>query len=410
MALDDITKFQLKRINPFQGLVIDADTWRDAHNYHRDQQRLHVLTFHKTGIIEGLEVTANNPPDLSVTIQSGVAIEPEGNVIIVPQAQRYQLQTRQKGTIYLVIQFREVPAEPYQPPESGQPTRILEAYRIQEREKLPAEPHLELARIEFDPAQETIRDAKAPSNAGKNEINLSFQQKVTSAAPAAPVAPVAPAVPEKTNVTTKAREVTQPAATIIVGHAVLGGASGDLHSSGWKNLIREMNRQDSPVANFEENIPLDKDINRCTMLYLTGSSGFELTAEQQAALGDFLQSGGVIFGEGCPEGQEESQSRGGKEFGLAFNQLAGQLKCKLETVQRGHRLLSAANVFAEVPQGAEPSMLLEGGHMVYSGSDYGCAWQGGHQDHPLSRDIIRSSFEMGINIIVYAQMIKAAGH
>ena len=404
MALDDITKFQLKRINPFQGLVIDADTWRDAHNYHRDQQRLHVLTFHRTGIIEGLEVTASNPPDLSVTIQSGVAIEPEGNVIIVPQAQRYQLQTRQKGTIYLVIQFREIPTEPYQPPESGQPTRILEAYRIQEREKLPAEPHLELARIDFDPAEEAIRDAKAPSNPGKNEINLSFQQKATSGAP------VAQAAPEKTSTTTKAKEVAQPTATIIVGHAVVGGASGDLHSSGWKNLIREINRQDSLVANFEENIPLDKDINRCTMLYLTGSSGFELTTEQQAVLGDFLQSGGVIFGEGCPAGQEESPSKGGKEFGLAFNQLASQFKCKLETVQRGHRLLSAAHVFADVPQGAEPGMLLEGGHMVYSGSDYGCAWQGGHQDHPLSRDIIRSSFEMGTNIITHAQMIKAGGH
>ena len=60
----DINKFQLKRVNPFQGLVIDADTWQDAHNYHRDQQRLHVLAFHDTGIVSGLEVTANNPPDL----------------------------------------------------------------------------------------------------------------------------------------------------------------------------------------------------------------------------------------------------------------------------------------------------------------------------------------------------------
>ena len=50
MELKDIIKFQLKRVNPFQGLVIDADTWRDAHNYHREQQRLHMLAFHKIGI------------------------------------------------------------------------------------------------------------------------------------------------------------------------------------------------------------------------------------------------------------------------------------------------------------------------------------------------------------------------
>ena len=89
MALKDIIKFQLKRVNPFQGLVIDADTWRDAHNYHRDQQRLHLLAFHRTGIVEGLEVTANNPPDLSVTIHPGMAVDPEGNAIIIPEMHLY---------------------------------------------------------------------------------------------------------------------------------------------------------------------------------------------------------------------------------------------------------------------------------------------------------------------------------
>jgi len=117
MALKDIIKFQLKRVNPFQGLVIDADTWRDAHNYHRDQQRLHMLAFHKIGINEGLKVTANTPPDVSVNIHPGMAIDPEGNVIIVSQTQRYRIQTREKGIIYLIIQFREIPSEPYQPPE-----------------------------------------------------------------------------------------------------------------------------------------------------------------------------------------------------------------------------------------------------------------------------------------------------
>jgi len=216
-----------------------------------------------------------------------------------------------------------------------------------------------------------------------------------------------PVTPEKPAAT--APEITsRPTETITLGHAVLGGASKDLHREGLKNLIREINRQANFVANLQENIPLvDKNINRCTLLYLTGNSPFELTTEQQAALSTFLQSDGVIFGEGCPEGEPES--KGAKEFGLAFNQLASQLKCKLEMVQRGHPLLSAVHVFSDVPQGAEPVMLLEGGHMVYSGSDYGCAWQGGHQGHPLSREIIQSSIEMGANIVAYAQMTKAAG-
>jgi len=401
MALKDIIKFQLKRVNPFQGLVIDADTWRDAHNYHRDQQRLHLLAFHKVGIVEGLKVTAGNPPDLSVNIHPGMAIDPEGNVIIVSQAQRYRIQTREKGIIYLIIQFREIPAEPYQPPEGGQPTRILEAYRIEEREKLPNESYLELARIDFEPTEEAIKDAKAPSHPGKNEINLSFRQEATPLTPEK----IAVTIPQKPAAVVS--ETSHPQETITLGHAVLEGASKDLHREGLKNLIREINQQANFVANLEENIPLDKNINRCTMIYLTGNSRFELTTEQQSALSAFLQSGGVIFGEGCSEG--EAESKGAKEFGLAFNQLASQLKCKLEIVQRGHPLLSTVHIFSDVAPGAEPGMLLEGGHMVYSGSDYGCAWQGGHQGHPLSREIIRSSIEMGANIVAYAQTTKAAG-
>ncbi|MFO7996827.1 MAG: DUF4159 domain-containing protein [Dehalococcoidia bacterium] len=402
MALEDIIKFRLKRVNPFQGLVIDADTWQDAHNYHRDQQRLHMLAFHEIGIVEGLGVTANNPPDLSVNIGQGMATDPEGNIVIVHQTQRYRIQTRDKGTIYLIIQFREVPSEPYQPPEGGQPTRIVEAYRIQEREKLPAEPYLELARIDFDPAQEAIRDAKTASNPGKNEINLSFRQEAEVTAP-----PAAVQVTPQEPAATAPKVTSRPKETIIMGHAVMGEASKNLHSEGLSNLIREITQRADFVAKLEKNITLDKNISRCTMLYLTGNSRFESTAEQQAHLNAFLQSGGVVLGEGCSGG--ETESRGAKEFGLAFNQLASQLKCKLEIVQRGHSLLSAIHVFADVPQGAEGGMLLEGGHMIYSGSDYGCAWQGGHERHPLAREIIRNSIEMGANLVAYAKTTKEVG-
>jgi len=402
VTLDDIVKFRLKRVNPFQGLVIDADTWHDAHTYHRDQQRLHVLAFHKVGIVGGLEVTANNPPDLSVSIKPGMATDPEGNVVIVPQVQQYRIQTRQRGTVYLIIQFREVPAEPYQPSEGGQPTRVLEAYRIQEREKLPAEPFLELARIDFDPAQEAIRDARTSSNPGKNEINLAFRQEIERVAAPAPV-PVAPRQPAA-----KAAEVASPRKeTIILGHAVIGEANKDLHSDGLSNLIKEINQRADFVVELERNMALDKSISRCTMLYLTGNSRFELTPEQQASLSAFLQSGRVMFGEGCSEGGTEA--RGAKEFGLAFNQLAGQFKCRLEIVQRGHPLLSAVHVFAGVPEGAESGMLLEGGNMAYSGSDYGCAWQGGRQGQPLSREIIRNAMEIGANIVAYARPANAGG-
>jgi hypothetical protein len=402
MDFEDIAKFQLKRVNPIQGLVIDSDTWRDAHEYHRGQQRLHMLAFHSIGIVGGLKVVASEPADLSVIIQPGMAVDNEGNVIIVPEPQHYQIQTREKSTIYLIIQFREVPTEPYQPPEGGQPTRIMEAYRVQEREKLPDEPYLELCRISFDPAEKTIKDTGKSSKPGKNEIDLRFRQEVTQQA--TPLVE-SPSAPERVQVQVK-ENVDRPVETVSIGYAVLGEAEKNLHLAGLQNLVNQVNHQTNLNVNLVDNITLAKEINQLSLIYLTGNSQFELNEKEQGALNDFLQSGGVIFGEGCAEGQQGTASKGSKEFGLAFNQLAGLLKCKLEVVQRGHPLLSACHVFAEVPPGVEPAMLLEGGHMVYSGSDHGCVWQGGHEDEPLSRDIIRSSFEIGTNIITYARMMK----
>lgn len=407
MNFEEILKIKLKRVNPFQGLVIDSDTWRDAHEYHRDQQRLHVLAFHSVGIVDGLEIVANKPPDLSVIIHPGMAVDPQGNVIIVPETQNYKIQTREKRTIYLIMQFREVPAEPYQPPNGGQPTRIMEAYRIQERDTLPKEPYLELCRINFDPVDKAIKDARYQTQVGRNEIDLNFRQATTPISTTPLSAPPSEQKPAQTQVAPTKEAVTPPAVTIAIGHAVVGEADKNLHRAGLQNLIKEINRQGGFQTSLSENIVIDRKISRFALIYMTGNGRFDLTPEQQSIISEFLQSGGVIFGEGCCDEATGTGAKGAREFGLIFNQLANQVKCKLETVQRGHALLSVCHVFSEVPKGtSETAMLLEGGHMIFNGSDYGCSWQGGYRDKPLTRETIRDSIEMGTNIIFYAREAK----
>jgi hypothetical protein len=402
----EIKKIQLKRVNPFQGLVIDAETWQDAHNYHRDQQRLHVLAFHDTGIVSGLEVNAVNPPDYSVNINSGLAIDPDGNVIIMPEKQRYRLKTpSEKGTIYLIIQFREILSEPYQPPQGGQPTRILEAYRIQERELLPSESYIELARLEFDPAQSSIRDAKNPAKPAANEIDLRFRKNARSGAlrevpalisPSPSPSPAPIAVPPAS-----AREIA------YIGCAVLGENPGDLHLRGLKNVIKSYNRNSASNLVLEEGVNLNKSLKKYSLLYLTGSGRFELNAEILSTLKDFLNSGGLILGDGCTSTGGPVENRGAKEFGLAFNRWAGKLDCKLEMPKREHPVLNEDFIFSEAPAGCEPPILLEGGNMICCSSDYGCAWAGGRSDKPLSRENIRAAAELGSNFLSYAVRQKS---
>jgi hypothetical protein len=181
--------------------MIDADVWRDAHEYHRDQIKLHHLALHGWGIVQGLEVSLVDGSDNTLRISPGIGIDPSGSFIIVAESQTYRLMTRERGTVFLVLQFREVLAEPTTNGASpGQPTRVLEAYRIQERDRLPNEPYIELARVELDPSHGAVRSPKNAKEPGVNELDLRARVEIGSAGPpvelrAPQQAPVAPPPP-----------------------------------------------------------------------------------------------------------------------------------------------------------------------------------------------------------------------
>ena len=393
MKLKDILSFQFKRVNPFPGLAIDADTWRDAHNYSRDQQRLHNLLFHQPGIIEGLKVTQIDPQDFSVNILPGAAMDPMGNLLIVHNDYHYQIQCREKKTIFLIIQYREVLEGPYQPAEGGQPTRIMDGYRIQERETLPDEPYLELARLELDPSDKIIRNAANNNRPGKNEINLNFRLELVAPSAQANISEPA-AAPVK---------VYGPKRPIIVGYLAADQAKDELHLHGLRNLIREMELRYNWAAELEENVPLDKGIEKYDLVYLTGGEKFNLNEKQVSALKSFLNSKGILLAEDCCETGKNLHPQ---KVGPVYDVLINKFKLKLKPLADDSPLLSKINVFSTVPQGMKLGIFLNGESVIYTNNDYGCAWQGGHKGSPLSREAIRNAFEMGLNIIDYAYRRK----
>jgi hypothetical protein len=369
MALRNIDKYVLKRVNPFQGLVIDDDIWRDSHDYHRIHQQLHNTAVHGAGIVVGLGVSSNRPPDLSLTIYPGMAIDQEGNIIIVAKPQTYQLQSHDRGTVYIIIQFREVPTGPFQPPEGGQPTRILEAYRIQERTSLPSEAYLELARIDFDPGVKNITVAGNPYQPGVNQLDLRFRQQ----------------------------SAAQIKRNLTFWHLSLD-QDKEIHRVGFANLAREISRNTDFQITIEPAYSLNDEI-KCNLLYLTGKSTFDMDTGAKANLTSFIQYGGILIGEGCAENPQ-----GARDFGIAFNHLARDLGHRLEKVNQGNPLLSRYYVFGTTPPGAAAdNVILCSPRIIYSGSDYGCAWCGGRDTAPLSREVIRSAFEIGMNICLWGR-------
>jgi hypothetical protein len=417
-----IPQLQFRRVNPYQGLMIDAAVWQDAHEYHRNQMRLHHLALHGWGIVQGLEIDV--AADNALTIRPGVAIDPNGNFVIVNQATPFHVETREAGAVYLVLQFREVLTGPTQIGIEGMgpPTRIAEVYQIQQRERASEEPSIELARIDFDPKGKPISLPANPERPGKNEIDLRHRPRLGHSAPttsnlllmaaaeAEPLAATQVAVAQSSGdhnsrpgpaaVTTAAPSTSTaaaPARRLTMALARHAGDGWDLHLAGLANLSREIG------ATFGINVPAPltlavADAEAVDVLYFSGQSRLQLSDADVAAAARLLGLGGMLVAEGCASGP--NGDAGAREFALSFVELADRLGRQLSDVQRGHALMNSRHVFAIVPAGArERARVLEANGIVYSDADYGCAWQGGPSDRPLVRGVIRDALEFGINIV-----------
>ena len=248
MPLADIIKNPMRRLNPHRGLVIDVPTWSAAHDYHRMQQRLHGLSMHNPGVAAGLEVAAWNPPDNSVVIYPGMAIDSEGNIIIVGEPQRFPIQTQEPGTVYLVLQYTEVPQEDSDAPagDTAEATYTLEGYTVQERRELPDVPYVELARVTVSTADATITNPASLQGPGDNEIDLRHRQV----------------------------SGPRPLGEVKVGIVPLEADENGVprHQAGAINVVQAINAATRYRASFVGTVSLAEEIRDCDLLLLTGQN------------------------------------------------------------------------------------------------------------------------------------------
>ena len=370
---NSVPRIQLKRVNPFMGLMIDAQTWLDSHDYHRYAEQAHSLALHGWGIVSGLEVDATDPPDRAVWIRPGVAIDPEGRLIIVAQPFRYQIATPEKGLHYLVLMFREIPSDPMLSIEDGseRPSRLLEAYAIYERDRLPDQPHVELARFSLTDNKQPLKDAADPVNPRPNEIDKRYREQ----------AAIRPGLRTTVGVW-KPGDISD-----TLGHHVAGPTR--LLSALGGSLDWRLRRRDQPET---DDNPLSADL-----LLMPVTAQLTLSDSEKKQLGAFLEGGGVLLVEACA-------SKAGGDAAKAMASVAQAVKRQPKPVGRDHPLLTARHIFSAPPPGAATGQLLEGDGLVVSTADYACAWNGGLPDKPLDRAVIRATVEFAENMLSYAQV------
>jgi len=369
---DVLRDWPAQRLKAVDGMAVTADVWEEAHTYHRQQQRLHALWQHGPGIIAGLEIIASDPPDNFVYVLPGLALDSQGQTIVVAEPLSFDLGNSSDGLLHVLLTYGEgrPRLKEGQVSAEGAAYFIRSEFNLEATETLPEGPYVELARIHRDRAA-PIRNAAMSLRPRANEIDLRYRTEV--GAPAR--------------------------APLTIGVCV--------HTEGALRLAQAlrgpMGGQQPVWVDEIETLPTTLD--DYTMLYLVAHDTFALAPEQMTAIYNYWQTGGTVFFEACQR-HADAQARAHAAFATVLEAYGA----RPETIGATHPIFSTPHFFPALPIGyANATSGLKWSDGIFiNASDYGCLWNGQQNDQPATREVMRSGYEFGQNLLAIAQARRSA--
>lgn len=171
----------LERLRVHNNLTINAERWKLAHEYHNNRQSILHQSLYQPGIISGLEVKLISAPEHIeynsnrhwIEIQPGIAIDIEGNPIIVdPEINRQfpiSLIPPSTGSqiLYIVIKYYASPDNSQHPSAED---KVVERFRLDaiKRPPKPEQGEVELCRIQLN---QDFKNIGKPVNHWQETVN-----------------------------------------------------------------------------------------------------------------------------------------------------------------------------------------------------------------------------------------------
>ena len=362
------------------GLLLTAERWQRAHDYQRKRQNLHYQSINQPGIVCGLgvrvipapeEVAARYRDNRWVQIQPGIAIDLEGNPIVVPHQINFRIATELKEsepvTVYLVAQYRDPDCL------GGNPDReiVQETFRIDERSRPPERSEVELCRVLLRSSQQellcTPADIFFP---GYGDLDLRYRRQ-------------AQARPQGLVQIAQINSDDEDCSRNFFNLTYLLRAVEDIYPS-------------LKGAESVAQVTWDEDMHPYELLYLTGDRGLSLNNHQFSKLSSYLKSGGTLLVDAPVNSTELIQS---------VQAIAQHLQTPLKSLQearRDHPLRMKPFLFSALPMIDETRIqLLSGGGIILAIGNLGGLW-GLDEELQRSRADIRTAQELGINILHFA--------
>lgn len=362
------------------GLLLTAERWRRAHDYQRKRQNLHYQSINQPGIVCGLgvrviaapeEVAAQYRDNRWVQIQPGIAIDVEGNPIVVPHQINFRIATELKDsepvTVYLVAQYRD--------PDrlGGSPDRevVQETFRIDERSRHPERSEVELCRVLVRSSkQDLLRTPMDVFFPGYGELDLRYRRQAQA----------------------------RPQGLVQVAQINSNDPECSQNFFNLTYLLRAVEDIYPSLKGAEtvDRVTWDENLQPYELLYLTGQQGLSLDNHQFSMLSSYLKSGGTLFVDAPAQNTELIES---------VQLLAQHLQTPLKSLQesrRDHPLRIKPFLFSALPvmEGSRVQ-LLSGGGIILAIGNLGGLW-GLDEELERSRTDIRTAQELGINILHFA--------
>lgn len=372
MKPDSLSNFPLKRLHPLDGLSITGQLWDEAHQFHREQARYHAWLAHGTGILAGLEVLASDPPDTALYILPGVAIDPLGNLIVLPQPVTYDLG-RVEGVLYVLATFGE--SRPRPPADHKVDDNLLyihAEFAIEARPTLPNTPYVEIARVYRQTRDSVLRDPRDPAHPVADEIDRRFRHEIGP--------------------------LSRP--VVRVGVVERGRTA---HGSGVSEMARAVRQSGAYLMWADTALDLKRDLNTYTLLYLTSDVPVSFSVAELKSLTDFYHNGGTLVFDVC-------RCAGASGTLEIWDGVLKQLNLTLAPITREHPLLNEPFLFATPPTGfhsGEAALLHVADGVFLTQADYACLWRGEQFSTPPTRETIRTAMEWGLNLVTWAYVRQA---
>jgi hypothetical protein len=370
------------------GLMINAEKWQRAHRYHQQKQNMLFQALHQPGIVVGLGIhLITAPEDTSaqfrdrrwLEIQPGIAIDLNGNLIIVPEAVPFHIASGdtpnpQPMMVYLTMSY----VDPKGLVRREESEVAQEMFRIDEKTSPPSEAEVEVCRIQIQPGAVELQRPLEVLYPGTNQIDLRHRLS-------AKVRPQA-----------------------IAKVALIDQGTGANLRPYHDNLSFLLEALDPLYPSLQAealmHVPLSYEsvehIRDCNLIVIPGKQILTFENELISLLRDYLSNGGATLVE-IKENEEQILS--------ALKELAYGLGSSLDPLHqlpRKHPLKTKPFLFSTLPKlfGQDLQMLCGGGIIAVVG-DLSAAW-GANEAFGLSREEIRTSHELGINILNYASRRK----